>query len=358
MLPWLVLGSFLLLAVCPLLSRSRTADLAGDFSDHLRHAHVAWLALHKGLAVYLHPFGEVAAGGDYRHPCLGWPMVPYAYPPLALVLFMPVALAGQYLPLSEMAYARFALLYTLVLAHLALWAFWSALGRRTLLTLVAGALGWAMLVRSGLQGFYDPAWLLFGALALSRLQRGRPSEALPWFALAALTNYRAAALAPFALLAAWEAVRGRPAAKWPWASLALLGLSGALCVALFLPVLPYERDFRLAPPLLERGGGQFHWVLILGAGAALLALAQRRPAVAASVAVVTALAVVDTPAWWHALMLLVPLAATVAERRTPARVLLTVVLVCWLLVLHHNVWLSTPLGVFTELSIWAQRLRA
>lgn len=353
----LVLLSFALCALAPLLSPSTFGDLSWNYTDHLRHAHNAWLFLHRGLDVYRESFASVAEGVPYRHPMLMWPWAPYAYPPLVLLLFSPLALAVQYLPLSEPALGRLGILYMLVLAHLALWAMLRTVGR---LSVVKGALvllGWVMVVRAALQGFYDPLWLACGALMVHRLAQRRPDAALGWFALAALLSYRAVVLGPLALAALVQGVRGRPVRAWPWAPAGLALAAGLVCIALFSFTLPYTWAFRDGPHLLERGGTPLAYVLLTGLAVTLVVARGADLVVAATVVLVTGFALVDTAQWWHALVLLPAPLAVGAWRPARWPQLSVVALLAWAFVLHKHAWTEPPSRLLREVSELAQHMQ-
>ena len=346
----LVLLSYALFALAPLLSSSPFADLSWQYTDHLRHAHCSWIFLHAGLDIYREPFILAAAEVPYRSPLLTWPWVPYAYPPLVLLLFTPLALAMQYLPLSPPSVARLGILYTLLLAHLAFWVMLRALGR---LGVVQGALAvfaWVMLMYAGLQGFYDPLWLACGVLMVRRLAQRRPSAALVWFSLAALLSYRAVVLVPLAFAALVVGVRGRPVRAWPWGAAGLALAAGLTCCVLFSFTLPFDWAFREAPALLERGGWRLALVLLVGAGAALIVARGADLAVATTVAGVTGFALMDTPQWWHALVLLPAPLAVGAWRAARWPRLSVGVLLLWAVVLQKSAWSSGQTGLPLEVA--------
>jgi hypothetical protein len=339
-------------ALAPLTSSSPFADLSGCYTDHLRHAHLTWLFLHEGMDIYRLPYAKVAALVPWPHPIGNmWGAVPYAYPPGALAFFLPYALVGHLVPMSTADFARVGVLYILVWSHLALWAVGRALGPRPgPLGWAALAVAWLMFVRCALQGFYDPAWVFFAALAVERLRKGRAESALVWCALAALMSYRAMVLAPLALGAVWLSVRGRPAREWPWGRLALLAGVGVVCLLLFVPVLRAERSFRQELPLWGRGGQPYHLVLGATLVAAGLAAWRRDVWLTGSVLVSALLALVDTRQWWHAVVLLVPVVAVGAARQVSpgGRALVQAAMLAWLLVLHRNAWGGPPSRLFNE----------
>lgn len=352
-LAWL--ASFAGLAAVVLLNESPTGDLSRWYTDHLHHAYATWVALHRGLAIYAQPFGEAARGVAYPHAVTTWDFMPgMVYPPGVFAVFLPVALVGQWVPLAPVAWAKLGVLYTLALAHGALWA----VGRAVRATARAGEwvllfVAWLYLARMGVQGFFDGAYLLAGGLMVVALARGEPERALQWFAGAALLHYRAAVLVPLAACAAWQVVRGRPWRAWPWRTLALVGAACALAVWTFALTLPVTSGFREAQVSLLRAGGPRLWVV---AGATLLAaLAAWRWAdgwVAATAVAGGVLAVIYVNYWWHgAVLLFAPLAVGATGARAPERLpWARAALLAWLLVLQPLAWRDAPTALLTELT--------
>lgn len=345
--------SFALAAVFPLWGRTPTAALTAHYTDHVRQPYVAWVALHRGLAVYDLPLAEAARGVDYPLPSAGWPQVPYVYPPGALVLFLPLALVGRLVPLSPHAFGQVGVLYTLLLAHLGLWAVLRALegqpsgGRRWV-----GLLAWLVLLHLGLQGQYDGAWLACGALALDRLRHGRAGGALVCTALAALLSYRAVVLVPLGCVALLEAVRARPPRRWPWGVLAFVAAAGVVCVWTFARMAPGARAGGADTPSLLEQPARAVGVALLTLGVGGLVLRAADALALGGVVTGGVLAFVDTHHWWHAAMLLlVPLA--VGAWRAPARpTLARVTLVAWASALQALAWGGHPLWLLRSIGRW------
>lgn len=118
-------------ATVPWVTTSPTGDLSGIHTAHLRHAHGAWLFLHRGFDVYRLPFAEAAVGVDFKHPFPAWATVPSANPVGTFALFLPIATIGQWVPMAEATFARLGVCLLVVLAHLALLAVARALREPT-----------------------------------------------------------------------------------------------------------------------------------------------------------------------------------------------------------------------------------
>jgi len=350
----LCLASFALTALAPLLLGTPLGDLSGTYTDHVRQPYATWVFLHRGLALYTTPLGELAAGlPAYPQAIDVWLEVPYVYPPGCFALFLPLALVGRWVPLSQHAFGQVGILYLLALSHLALYAVLHTLrGQAPGGRAVVAALAWLLLVRLGLQGQYDGAWLACGALALQALRLRRPERALLWTALAALLHYRAILLAPLGLVALLQAVQGVTWRRWPWRTLLFVAAVGALCLWSFWKMAPGARaggadtPSLLAEPRLVGALG----VALLTLGAGLLSLRGADRLVASLVLTGGALAFIDTRHWWHAAMLLlVPLAVGALQPpRRPWAVRSALVL--WAVGLQVFAWGGNPLWLFKDLS--------
>lgn len=123
--------SLLVGSAVPWLTRSTSGDLSGIHTDHLRHAHAAWVFLHRGFDVYRLPFGEASKGVAFKHAFPAWAQVPSANPAGTFVLFLPAAVIGQTVPMSDETYARFGVCLLVVIAHSSLLAIGKALGAFT-----------------------------------------------------------------------------------------------------------------------------------------------------------------------------------------------------------------------------------
>jgi hypothetical protein len=349
----LCLASFALTALVPFWVHSPLADLSAVYTDHVRQPYAAWVFLHRGLALYTTPLGELLAGITYPQAIDEWLGVPYVYPPGALALFLPLALVGRWVPLSQHAFGQVGILSMLALSHVALYVMWGTLSRQVPGgRALVGALAWLVLVRLGLQGQYDGAWLACGALALRALQQAGPERSLQWIALAALLHYRTIVLAPLGLIALLQAVQGRPWRRWPWGTLLLVAGVGAVCLYTFALMAPGARAGGAATASLLDGS---RWtragaVLLLTLAATLLCLRSADALVVGLVLCGGALAFIDTHHWWHAAMLLlVPLA--VGAQGTPRHPLRArAALVLWATLLQVFAWGGNPLWLFKDFS--------
>ena len=170
----IALGLVGVLSIClPWFSPWPTADLSNVFSDHLRHAFVAQVAVRRGLDVYRLPLAEAAKTVQVRHPGFYWADVPYAYPPGALLLFLPVSTFSELFIEDPQTHARLLVSFTTLLAYLAWLVIWRLLfaaptGNRIELAIggLVAAFAFGQLLHTGLEGFYDSAWVGLGALAI------------------------------------------------------------------------------------------------------------------------------------------------------------------------------------------------
>lgn len=299
-----------LLAV-PWLSRSETADLSGQYTDHLRHARASRMFFERGLTLHTQPLGDE---GKY------WTNVPYAYPPGALLLFLPFSSAS----------AQVLVTFTTVLAGLAWAAILAVLfrERRVIVSSAVAAFAFLMLMRTGLEGFYDSAWVGLGVLAILALERKAFHAALGLCVAAALLHLRAAALVPIAGVA-FLGLNDRRA----W--IPVLVLVAALDVWVFAGALPYAETLRggMAPlyaqpiPLLVSA--------VLSAAAGVLCFKQGHRLAAACIGVVFLIALADNRAWWHASVVLIPLVLFGARGGHPAT---AAFLFLWAIQLQRFAW--------------------
>jgi hypothetical protein len=356
--------SFCLSALVPLFNHTRFGDLSDNFTDHLHHAHATWLFLHRGLDLYRLPMRDLWASVPYPHPTDQWGHMPMVYPPGVFAVFLPTALLGAAMKMSTPTFGAVGVLYTLLLAHLALAAVW-----RTLLELPATArpfapfvawLAWLVLVRLGVQGFFDPLWIGCGALCILALRRDRPDRALLWFAAAAFVHFRAAMLAPVALLALWRAVHGKAPRDWPWGPLAASALSCLLACGTFLLLYPATAAHRLAHPPVTAwlGTGLFWSVVAVSTAAVAGALLLRDGLLAATCALGSLFALLDFIGYlqfWHHASLLLAAPLLVGLAGPPERAgLLLQLSVGWMLSLQALVWGGAPTELLT---LVAERLR-
>jgi len=343
--------SLVLTALVPLTNAGPYGDLSQAYTDHLHHAHATWVFLRRGLDAYRLPLEESSRGVTFPQACGAWPQMPVNYPPGMFAVFLPLALAGRFVPMSQETFGRVGILWLLVLAHLALGAVFLLLselpsGGRA----VVGVLAWIYFVRLALQGFYDVAFLGAGALALRELHRRRPAPALAWVAAAALLHYRAVVLFPVGVAAAWMAVRGRPPREWPWRSLALVAGSGAAVVYTFLLMWPVADRYlsTLPPSLAAVGAGPRFWAVVAAsAGVAVACLWLADWLVAGLVLSAMAIALTDIYDWWHgAVLLFAPMAVGVL--RAGAASSARAVLVGWLLLMQPLGFDQTPSDLFRD----------
>jgi len=348
----LVGGSLLACSLVVCLNRSPHGDLVRWWTDHLHHAHAAWVFLHRGLGIYTRPFGEALVGVPFRHPTPTWPFMPgLVYPPGVLALFVPLAALGEWIPMSREAYGKLNVLAMVALAHAALWAVMLALQstrRAGELTLLPVA--WLFLARLGLAGFYDGAWLACGAMMVHALACRRPAAVLGWFAAAALLHFRAVVLVPLALVALHELLRERPVRQWPWRLLAGVALACGVCLASFALMYPVTRGYRSTQlSLWQLHAGLRFWTVVTVSLAAVVASARLADGlVAATAAVASVLALIYVPFWWHAGVALVAPLVVGAWRPGRAPAVARAVLISWFLCLQTLAWKDSPTALFID----------
>src|SRR5512137_1965992 len=230
----LVAVSLGLTALVPLTNTSPYGDLSSGYTDHLHHAHITWVFLHRGLDAYRLPLAASGCDVPYPHATGAWPQMPVNYPPGMFAVFLPTALLGRWVPMSQETFGRVGVLWMLVVAHLAMLAIFLLLaeepsGARA----VIGVIAWVYLVRLALQGFYDPAFLGAGAMAMREVHRRRPGAALLWLACAGMLDFRAVALVPVGIAALGQALR-EPRGRRPWGAIAVVAAAGVVVVGTFL----------------------------------------------------------------------------------------------------------------------------
>lgn len=331
--------SFLLFSVFPLLRLTSLGTLRG-LTDHIRHPHVARVAIERGLAVYTAPFGVAREGIAYPYPADHWLDAAYAYPPGALLVYLPAALLGMTGALSYQGYSIAIVLYLLALAHLSIWRV--ALVAPPVVTLLA----WLTLVQQALNGQYDVVWIGAAAVAFERLRDERPESALGWVCVAGLLHFRAVTLAPAGVYALRSGIVAR---GWPWRSLGLVALTSAICGATFIAMAPYATT-DLRPLLTEPASAGLVAAIAFSAIAALLALRVAEPWTAAAIVLVGVLSVTDVPHWWHATLML-PVLLGIGILGRPRRPVAAIVLgLVWYVTMQRVAWHSYPLWLFRDIT--------
>ncbi len=346
----LVAASLGLTALVPLTNQSPYGDLSAGYTDHLHHAHATWVFLQRGLDAYRLPLEQSSRGVYYPQETGAWPGMPVNYPPGMFAVFLPTALLGRFVPMSQETFGRVGVLWMLLLAHLALLAMFVLLaeepsGGRA----VVGMFAWIYLVRLALQGFYDPAFLGAGAMGMLALHRRRPGPALLWLACAGLLHYRAVALLPVGVAALWQAFR-EPRERRPWGALALVAGAGVVVVGTFLLQWPITKAYldTLHPSLGVIGQGARFWAVVVASGAAAVAAWwYGGPLVAGLVLAALGMALTDIYDWWHgAVLLLAPLSVGVLGARAASTA--RAVLIGWLLLMQPLGFDQTPSHLFLD----------
>jgi hypothetical protein len=355
--PWAIpalvsMASFLGLAWIPVFHDSPYADLSGWYTDHLHHSFATWVFLRRGLRIYTEHFATISAGAGWPFPTEDWGNMPMAYPPGVFALFLPLSLAGKFLPLSAHQFAEASVLYVLALTHLAFFAVLSALrslpaGSRAAVAVFI----WMVFAHLGLEGLYDATFIGCGAWAIVRLLAKDPASALRWLGLAVVLHFRAVVFVPlilYSLLHLWK-VKAR--APWTWESLLWLGGACFLSVGSFLLLYPATAEFRAAHHLILFNSAA-RAAIVFGASALAIAVAAVAADVwvAATVGVCLALACVERqPYWWHAAVLLVPPLLVGVARKPRQASVARAVLLGWACCLTPLVWRDSVTEVFPEL---------
>jgi hypothetical protein len=345
----LVAVSLGLTALVPLTNRSPYGDLSAGYTDHLHHAHATWVFLHRGIDAYRLPLVASSRGVPYPQQTGAWPQMPVNYPPGMFAVFLPTALLGRFVPMTQETFGRVGVLWMLVVAHLAMLAMFLLLadlapGARA----VVGMIAWVYLIRLALQGFFDPAFLGAGAMAMREVHRRRPGAALLWLACAGMLHFRAVALVPLGAVALWQALR-EPGRR-PWTAIAVVAAAGLVVVGTFLLQWPVTKLYldTLHPSLGVIGHGARFWAVVVASGAAAAASWwYGGPLAAGLVLSALGLALTDIYDWWHgAVLLFAPLSVGVLGARAASTA--RAVLVGWLLLMQPLGFDQTPSDLFMD----------
>lgn len=353
---WLALASFLVTACVPILGHTRFGDLSNNFTDHLHHAQATWMFFNRGLDVYRMTYGELWNLVDYPQKTYEWGHMPMAYPLGIFLFFAPTALLGKYVAMPYPTFGVVGVLYVLVFTHLALMAYWAALDELPKgIRAFTGAIAWLVLVRLGVQGFYDATWIGCGAMMTLAIVQKKPGRALLWFALAAFLHFRAAVLVPLAFLAFVQSLK-RPWRTWPFTSISAAVASCVLAVWSFVMMYPATVQHRTThlPVTAFLSTGMFWGVFIVSALSLLVALSLREYVLAATFLLGSLSAVQDFNGYvgfWHHASLLVVAPLVVGLERPSSRVAIgRQASMVWIFGLQVLVWGGTPLDLLSLLA--------
>lgn len=320
--PFLRVGLGLSFAVSLLLLvivHTPSGDYFGGFSDHLHHPRATYNFFVLGLEVYRTGHGELCHRVPYSYHGAFWPFYPVAYPPGMFAVFAIPAVVGRFRIFEVPGFGKFVIAYLLIITQASSWAF-TRLARRIGSTfwMVFAAFVWMYMLRTALTGFYDGAWLLAAAVAVHAMSRNRPAAAVLWFVAAAMMSYRAASLAPLALVAYWHLLRGTESLRTKLLVTLVAATSSVIIVLCFWALVhygPHDQDSAhssLVPFYF------YSWFL-LGFGLVVAAALAWGTTilVGACVALCTVLAIYHAGHTWHGTVCMAPLFAIVLSKRRP-----------------------------------------
>lgn len=354
--PRLAIGlvvSLVVSAAIILFAKSKSGDYLEKMSDHFHHARATWTFFVVGLDAYRVPFGVTAERVPYPQKWITWANHPVAYPPGMFVVFTFPAVLGRYVSLSTLEFGKIVVAYLTLVMHAALFAI--AMVMRRVGSSVWTALVvflWIFCVRVSLLGFYDGAWLLTAALAVHAMQSGRNARAVLWFVASALVSYRAACLAPIALVAFCDMLRGSDTVRTKTVVTALSAFGGAIVIACFGALVRYG-------PKGDDGAHGMAWgyyayvILGLGVVTALLVARGAGLLVGASVALSSLLAILHAGHNWHGLVCVAPLFAMALAKRRP--VWTQMLVAAWFVVFLQFVFAYPPLLWVEEMIRFVER---
>jgi hypothetical protein len=354
--------SFLLLSPLPFLEKkSLTGALTSDYSDHLHHAFISWVFVHKGLDTYRLQFRESAEGVKFRHGFVLWAEMPLNYPPGIVAVFLPLTLVGLAVPMETRTFSALGVVWMLLFAHLAMVAFFQCLNvmKAGWLRNVWAAVAYLTLLRLGLEGFYDSVWLACAAMGTYALQRKEPVHAIAWFCGAALIHYRAIAVFPLGLYACAEAIKGKSWREWPWTAFSFVALTGVLVIGSFALMYPATEEFRRTVTPVWKMGRIFAQVVVPSLVTLALAWlgAKRSLYLSATLVLCAVLAVTDLRLWWHGSLLLTALLAATVFDEGKQKIPLEIPLLGWMVLLQWQLYgRDYPTQVLVDLFGWVRRV--
>ena len=297
------------------------------------------------------PLERSSRGVYYPQESGAWPRMPVNYPPGMFAVFLPTALLGRYVPMTQETFGRVGVVWMLVLAHLALLAIFLLLaevppGGRA----VVGMIAWVYLVPPRAAGLLRPG--------LPRRGRHVPACAAPAAPRrgAALAGLRRPAALPRGgaraggrrgALAGPSRAPGRTSlgcrSRWSWGP-------ASWWWGAFLLQWPVTKTYldTLHPSLGAIGHGARFWaVVVASVAAAAAAWWYGGPLVAGLVLAALGLALTDIYDWWHgAVLLFAPLAVGVLGARAASTA--RAVLVGWLLLMQPLGFDETPSHLFLD----------
>lgn len=322
---WIVLSAALS-AVIVVMTKAPTGDMLGGFTDHFHHARITWTFLNLGFDTYTKPFEETGKLVSYPMSGVTWEKYGLAYPPGMLVVFLPTALIGKYIPMTEMTFGKLSVVYLTALMHGALAATIPVVRRvREPIFTALFVILWIFGVRATLLGFYEGAWLWCAVLGVRALKDDKPDWAVLWLVASTVISFRAVALAPIGL-AAWIALVRAPAS----ARLTVarkLGITAVAIVGCAVVLWTFAVILKHGPP--PKPGDPTHgvgsmllpmsfrpWVILyLGLGIGVITAIIVDPVVGSTTALCTVLAIFHAGYPWHGTICFAPFLALALSRR-------------------------------------------
>lgn len=318
-------------------------------TDHCAHYGEAIMFWHHGLAIYDTPTRELCAerspeglrferatGLPDTYICeepgvrpfiMNWQAYPRPYPPGALLYATPEALLYAHTSLSLSAVNRIALVKDVVVGHLlvlvllemvlAAWPAWAIL---LVPVVYLSVVPWTV------AGIYDPISVLCVCLAVGRLDRERPLDALALLSLAALLHFRAIYYVPLGLVTLAD-VRRAPAVLRTRRGI-VLAAGAVLALAAALVVLrlvgPFLGSFPRTNPVMRSHTSLALFVALVLGVVAVLVRARQWLLLALVAWQALIIGATRQAQFWHPMFLL-PLLAIAGTRRARWPVLVAIV---------------------------------
>lgn len=259
----------------------------GVYTDHFSHMNTARLFVSEGVRIWTEPLNDAGpaltdeqlaalpedlrstVGGPDPTTAVadvpGWPAdkpfvstwgnYPRLHPPGDLLVTAPVAALYSFTGLSFTGANKLLILFFLVYAHVAFYAFVKVGSLESLgkpVGFAAAAIVYGELVHWSLEGFYEPIVIVPLVLCARFLAQRRGIEALFAFAVAASLHFRALFFAPWALYAVYLIAREKQWLKWSRRQnvlAAATALLSSISLSIFALVWPYFHQLNIYNPV-------------------------------------------------------------------------------------------------------------